>query len=115
MFAEEFGQAPYQVSEIFEYVNNSYWFCKTLTRTIMDEHAPTKKRVTKNNQVPFMTGDLRRAIKVKYVLEKFLQIETSANWKLYRKHRNHVVQLRKICAKDCSSQHTMKSYGGKDF
>jgi hypothetical protein len=49
MFSEELGQAPYHVSEIFEDVNDSYWFCETLTKSIMDEHAPIKNRVIKKN------------------------------------------------------------------
>jgi len=82
----------------------------------MDEHALIKKRVIKNNQVPFMNGGLRRAINVKlFTGELFYKFRTSANWELYRKHRNHVVQLRKTCAKDYLRQHTVKSNGGKDF
>ena len=49
LFAEELGQAPYHVSEIFEDVNYSYLFCETLTNSIMGEHAPLKNWVIKNN------------------------------------------------------------------
>jgi hypothetical protein len=50
MFSEELGQAPYQVSEIFEDVNDSYWFCETLTKSIMDAHAPNKNRIIKTTK-----------------------------------------------------------------
>jgi len=67
----------------------------------MDEHAPIKNRVIKNNQVPFMNGSLRRAINVKHMYRRiFDKHRTSANWEMYRIHRNHVVQLRTTCAKD---------------
>ena len=47
MFVEEFGQASYHVSDIFEDVNDSYSFCETLTKSMMDERAPIKNRVIK--------------------------------------------------------------------
>ena len=53
MFAEELGQAPYRVSEIFEDVNDSYRFCETLTKSIMDEHAPSKNSVIKKQPSTF--------------------------------------------------------------
>ena len=63
MFADKSGQAPYHVSEIIDDVKDSYWFCATLTKSIMDEHAPIKNRVIKNNQVPFFgDGGLRREL-----------------------------------------------------
>ena len=70
MFVEE-----YYVSELFENVNDSYWFCGTLTKSSMDEHAAIKNGVIKNNQIPFMNCDLGRTINVKqYVQETFFQI-----------------------------------------
>ena len=69
-----------------------------------------KTALLKNNQVPFMNGDLRRAINVKNMYRrKFNKYRTSANWELYRKHRNHFVQLLKTCVKDYLRQHTVKS------
>jgi len=58
----------------------------------MDEHSPFKKRVIKNNQVPFMNNDLRRATSITNMHQRrFYKYRTSANWELYRKHRNHFV------------------------
>jgi len=49
MFAEELGQVPY-LSEIFEDINDSYWFCETFTKSIMNEHAPIKNRIIKTTK-----------------------------------------------------------------
>jgi hypothetical protein len=63
-----------------------------------------------------MNGKLRKAINVKNMYRrKFYKYRTSANWEPYRKHRNHVVQLRKTCAKEYLRQHTVKGNGDKDF
>ena len=43
----------HRASEIFESVEDSYWFCTKLLRD-MDEHAPLKQRIVKHNQVSYM-------------------------------------------------------------
>jgi len=56
-----------------------------------------------------MNGDLRKVINVKICIGIcFTNIEHLLTWELYRKHRNHVVQLGK-------KWHAVKSNGGKDF
>ena len=48
-------------------------------------------------------------------MEKIYKYRTSANWKLYRKHRNKVLHLRKTCSKNYLQHNTGKGNGGKDF
>ena len=50
LFAEELRKALYHASEIFEDVNDSYWFGETLTKSIMDGHAQLRTRLLKTTK-----------------------------------------------------------------
>ena len=58
--------------------------------------APVKTRTVKYHNVPYMNGELRRAINVRNMLRrKYYKLKSLANWERYRKQRNLVVKLRK--------------------
>ena len=42
------SQAPFHVGNIFDDVDDSLWFCETLMRDVMDEHAPLKTKTLKH-------------------------------------------------------------------
>ena len=95
-FNEDISNVPFHVSEIFDDVNDSYWFCDKLLGTIIDVHAPTKKRKIKHNYVPYMNGNLRKAMNVKNMLRrKYYQSKTPTAWNTYRNQRNLVTKLRR--------------------
>ncbi len=52
-FVTDLSRAPFQVAELFDDVNDSYWFCNDLLKDLVDEHAPMKQRTCgiKHNQV----------------------------------------------------------------
>ena len=88
--------APFHVCEIFDDVNDAYWYSSTLLKGIINKHAPVKKRVVKHNQVPYMNSLLRKSMNVRDALRrKFERFKTSVNWHKYRKHRNYVTNLRR--------------------
>ena len=62
--------APFHVSEIFDDVDDAYWMCSTLLQEIVNEHAPIKQKTIKGNHLPYMNGELRRAINVKRMLKR---------------------------------------------
>ena len=73
-----------------------YLYCSKLFCNVIDEHAPLKSRRIKPNQIPYINGDLRRAINVKAMLKRRCDKHPSmANWELYRHQRNRVTKLRK--------------------
>ena len=89
-------QIPYHVTEIFDDINDSYWLWSKLTMEIVEEHAPLKTRTVKGHRVPYMNGELRRAINVKNRLKrKYDRVKTSNNWIKYKKQRNLLTKLRK--------------------
>ena len=88
--------APFHVSEIFDEVDDAYWMCSTLLQEIVNEHAPIKQKTIKGNHIPYMNGELRRAINVKRMLKrKFTKCNSNMNWDKYRKQRNIVTKLLK--------------------
>ncbi len=80
------------MGDIFYSVDDSYWFCQTLLRDVIDFHAPIKKRIVKGNQVPYMNSELRKA---NMLWRKFERQRCNMNWERYRTRRNLVVKLRK--------------------
>ena len=43
-FRQDVANAPYQVLEIFDDIEDKYWFYETLTNEIINSHAPLKKK-----------------------------------------------------------------------
>ncbi len=92
----DLSTVPFHVCEIFDSVDDSYWFCSKLLKDVIDEHAPIKKRIIKHNQVPYMNSNLRKAINVRNAFKrKYDKHKLSQNWERYRKQRNLVTQLRR--------------------
>ena len=60
----------YQVYEIFDDVDDAYWFYETLTKLVIDEDAPLKKKIISNNQTPYRNGPLRKAVNIKKFVQK---------------------------------------------
>ena len=95
MFLHALSVAPFHVSEIFDEVDDAYWMCSTLLQEIVNEHAPFKQKTFKGNHIPYMNGELRRAINVKRMLKrKFTKCNSNMNRDKYRK-RNIVTKLLK--------------------
>ena len=115
-YVNDLSNVPYHVCDIFDDVDDAYWFYETLTKQVIEEHAPLKKKVIKNNQAPYMNGPLRKAINVKNMFRrKFYKCKSSANWEIYRQHRNNVTEQRRSCMKEYVRNTCAKSNGGKEF
>ncbi len=88
--------APFHVGGIFDSIDDSYWYYETLLKGIIDEHAPLKCKTVRHNQVPYMNGQLRRAINYKNKPKRrFEKCKNSTNWELYRTQRNYVGKLQR--------------------
>ena len=53
-FTKDMSYAPFHVNEIFDDVNDKYWFVSKLCSDVINKHAPMKKRVLKSSHVPYM-------------------------------------------------------------
>ena len=99
LYINDLCSAPYHVGEIFENIDDSYWFFNTLTMSIVDEHAPIKTKQIKGQRIPYMNSELRKAINVKNMLKrKYNKCKNQSNWKKYRQQRNIVTkQIQYAC------------------
>ena len=64
-FHEYLSSAPFQAAEIFDNIDDSYWFFSKLLGDIISEHAPVKTKILKRTQVPYMNSVLRKSINVR--------------------------------------------------
>ena len=95
-YLKDLSLAPFHVSEIFDDINDSYWFCEQLLRGVVDDHAPLKCKKARHNGVPYMNNELRKAINVKNMLRrKYDKCKSKQNWQIFKKQRNTVSILRK--------------------
>ena len=79
----------------FEHFDNipSNLFKETVN-TILEKHAPTKKKYVRANQAPFITKTLSKEImKRSRLRNKFLNTKSDIDRKAYNKQRNYVVSL----------------------
>ena len=78
---EDLLEAPWQVREIFDDLEDAYDYWKSLFDSIANEHAPTRKKQAHDKEVYFMTKEWEAAIRIK---------------------------SRKVCYSICKSPHTRK-------
>ena len=69
-FLNELFNAPFHVYDVFDDINDSYWFFTELYTSILNEHAPIKTKHLKHTQVPFINAELRKAINIKAMLRR---------------------------------------------
>ena len=66
-YLNDLQSSPFHVTEIFESVDDIYWFQETLLKCVVDENAPLKRRIARNSQLSYMNGNLRREINYKNI------------------------------------------------
>lgn len=95
-FSNDIAFAPYHVAEMFDDVNDKYWYHETLISGIVHEHAPIKKRMPIQNPVPYMNSKLRKAQHYKAMMRNkyFRNGRQRHAWELYRKSRNNCVKIK---------------------
>ncbi len=56
------------VGEVFDNIDDPYWYCETLLTEIANEHASLKVKTIRHAQVPYRNAELRRATNHKNIL-----------------------------------------------
>ena len=96
-YAEDISRIPVSVCEVFEDPSDNYWMLQTMTKEIMDEHAPIKTMKVRAKETPFMNADLRRSVREKTHLHNiYRKRPTKHNWELYKQQRNITTNIRAI-------------------
>ena len=93
-FKHDLEIAPFHVGDMFDEVDDTFWFNHTLIQDIVDGHAPIKRKKTVKYPVPFMK--LHKACLNKAMLRNkyFKYGRTKYLWDRYRKIRNQVTKLK---------------------
>jgi len=115
-YQNDLSTAPFHVSEIFDCVDDSYWFCQELMLEVMNRHAPTKTKVITHSQVPYMNCKLRKSINVKHMLQRrWKKCPTESNWEQFRRQRNLVTSLQKRSIQHYLKEKCQGTTNGKEF
>ena len=67
-FLTDLERVPFQVSEVFDDVSDSYWAFTTMFSEVIDDHAPIKRKKVNCKQMPFVTAEYRKNILRKRML-----------------------------------------------
>ena len=100
-FTSDLDSAPFQVTNIFDDVDDSYWAFSSILSDIIESHAPMKKKVIKHSDAPFMNKELRQAMFRKRCAYNRAKKDrkNKTKWEDYRSKRNQFVALKKVSMK----------------
>ena len=92
--------APWHVGDIFSNSDEKYDYWRALFESIVDKHAPMKKKRVREKDIPYMTAEWKQAIrnKRKYAV-LFAKNRTVENLELKKKYRNIATQERRNAIK----------------
>ena len=96
VYKRDVSYAPFHVSEIFEDIDDVYWFNECLLSRIVNTHAPLKRKKLPKQSLPFMNSQLRKMIhqKAMHRNKYFKMGRTQKLWEQYQKSRNIVTKLK---------------------
>ena len=86
--------------EIYKYNNDMYSTFFDVFRSVLDRHAPLKRKMIRGNQGPFMTKQLSKAIMNRYKLRnRYIKWPSRENILDYKKVKNTCHKLSKLSEK----------------
>ena len=96
----DLADAPWQVGDIFTNTDDQYDYWKGLFESILNKHAPFKKKRVREKDIPYMTDAWKKAIrnKRKYAI-LFAKDRTPENFELKRRFRNIATKERRKAIK----------------
>ncbi|PFX19591.1 hypothetical protein AWC38_SpisGene16000 [Stylophora pistillata] len=98
---EDLSCAPWNVIDTFNTLDEKYLFWESLFNTIVEKHMPTKRVRFRKVDVPYMTPEWKRAIKMKRKFAKqYAQSRTEENCELKRIWRNKATSYRRKSIKE---------------
>ena len=96
LFYVVIASAPFHAAQVFDTIDDAYWFSESLLLDVVNKHAPLKKRVIKQRQIPYMNTTLRRQNNVRDRFKRiWLKNKSMKNREAYVRHRNLSTKLRK--------------------
>ncbi|CAB4039114.1 Hypothetical predicted protein, partial [Paramuricea clavata] len=93
---EDINSAPWHVGEIFDSIDDQYYYWNSLLTDVLNEHAPVKRMRVRAKDVPYMTEEWKAAIRMKRKFsKKFAKNPTDENLQLKKSCRNVASKLRR--------------------
>ena len=95
-FKTDMQTIPYHVGEVFDDIDDSYWFTQKRISSVIDKHAPMKRRKAIKTPVPFTNSQLRKSCHGKTMLHNryFKNGRQKKDWELFRRIRNSTTKLK---------------------
>ena len=69
-YQTELINEPFHVSQVFDSIDDTFWFYSKLLINVIDDLAPIKTKTVKYSPLTYMNGALRRAFNVKNMLKR---------------------------------------------
>ena len=107
-FCKTVLSSPFHVGEIFDDVEDMAWFTSKLLSDIINEYAPIKRKLVKQESVPYMNAQLRKAMYQRNMARNKFHKSGKQYWQENRRQRNLVVSLRKQSLRKYFSQRCTK-------
>jgi hypothetical protein len=106
-FLNDVSHIPFQVMDIFNDIDDSYWAFDILIKDVIDAHIPLKKKFVNHSNAPFMNSALRKAMysKRQACNKARRQPRNNRLWEEYRLKRNAFVTLRRVSIKNYFQKH----------
>ena len=100
--------------EMYKYNNDVYSAFSDVFRSVLDKHAPLKRKMTRGNQGPFMTKQLSKAIMNRSKLRnRYITWPPRENFWDYKKAKNICNNLNKFAKKSYIDKVASKSFVSK--
>ena len=93
-------EAPWQVAEVFDDIDDKYVYWNGLLESVLNEHVPLRRKIVRDKDIPYMTMAWKKAIrnKRKYAVQ-FSKNRAQENFELKKKYRNIATRERRKAIK----------------
>ena len=87
----DFEMVPWQVSEIFDDIDDQVNFWESLYLRVLDHHAPKRRFRVRAKSLPWIDDDLRNLMRYRdWLHRRAIRENSSINWDSYKSARNKV-------------------------
>ena len=116
-FKEELSLVPWQVCNVFNDIDDSYWMVETLYKNASQELLPKSKAKLYTRSLPWMNGEIRRLMNKRYKqLKKAQQTKDPKEYDKYKILRNKVnIELKRAESQYWKKLLKIKDKRSKDF
>ena len=95
-FCDDLHSTPFDVTYIFEDIDDIHWAWSYLLCSVLENHAPIKRKTANREHVSFMTRELLEAIRKRNKLKRlYNESKRRLDWDRYKTQRNLTSSLRR--------------------